>query len=176
MTRGILRPRIEGEPLNDSREVRLLLAILDQAYERQSWHGTNLRGSIRGLTARQASWRPGPRRHNIWELVVHAAYWKYAVWRRLSGQRRGSFPLKGSNWFRRPLDNASEQQWRADVALLERMHRSLRECIENLPARELSRMLKGSRIRKVFIISGVAAHDLYHAGQIQLLKKLARAR
>ena len=70
-----------------------LLAFMDAAYDRTSWHGTNLRGSIRGLTVRQAAWRPSPKRHNIWELVVHAAYWKYTALRRLSGARRGSFPL-----------------------------------------------------------------------------------
>ena len=87
-------------------EVRLLVAILDAAYDRKSWHGANLRGAIRGVTAHQAAWRPSRNRHNIAELVVHAAYWKYAVFRRLSGAARGSFPLKGSNWFAR--ENCSE--------------------------------------------------------------------
>src|SRR3989337_374359 len=94
-----------------------LLAFLDQAYNRRSWHGTNLRGSIRGLSLDQAAWRPKRDRHNIWEVVVHAAYWKYAVWRRLTGSKRGSFPLEGSNWFPR-TQSPSEEQWRDDVALL----------------------------------------------------------
>ena len=58
---------------------------------------------------------------------MHAAYWKYAVFRRLSGAARGSFPLKGSNWF--PRENISESTWRKDVALLDEMHRSLREAV-----------------------------------------------
>jgi len=144
--------------------VHQLLLILDQAYNRQSWHGANLRGSIRGLSAKQASWRPRPGRHNIREIVVHAAYWKYVVWRRLTGQPRGSFPLKGSNWFTRPRI-ASGREWRADIALLERMHRTLRAAVAE--RRRLS-----SRDRH--LISGAAAHDVYHAGQIQLLKKLSR--
>ena len=158
--------------LGESREVRQLLSMLDQAYDRRSWHGTNLRGSIRGVSARQACWRPGPGRHNIWETVVHAAYWKYVVWRRLTGQPRGSFPLEGSNWFQRP-QGATEREWRTDVALLDRMHRSLRESVENLSASELSQTLKGSTVTTAFIVTGAAAHDLYHAGQIQLLKKLS---
>jgi hypothetical protein len=157
-----------------SPELALLLSIVDQAYDRRSWHGTNLRGSIRGVSARQADWRPGPNRHNIWELVVHAAYWKYAVWRRLSGQRRGSFPLKGSNWFPR-LSDSSERAWRADVALLDRTHRSLRDAIAALPATGLRKKSKGSSSSNAFLVSGIAAHDLYHAGQIQLLKKLSGA-
>src|SRR4029450_11912170 len=98
-------------------EVKQLLAIIDQAYDHVSWHGTNLRGSIRGVRFDQAVRRPRPSRHNIWETVVHAAYWKYAVSRRFTGSTRGSFPLKGSNWFRRPVEK-SEIAWNADIALL----------------------------------------------------------
>lgn len=139
---------------------RRLLAILDQAYDKRSWHGANLRGSIRGISAKQASRRPRPGRHNIWEIVVHAAYWKYVVWRKLTGQPRGSFPLKGSNWFKRP-QVAGERAWRADVALLANMHRQLRAAV-----------ISSRSPRHDFFISGAAAHDLYHAGQIQLLKRL----
>jgi hypothetical protein len=155
----------------DSPERALLLLALDQAYNRKSWHGTNLRGSIRRVSLRQAAWRPHPDRHNIWEIVVHAAYWKYVVCRRLTGQQRGSFPLKGSNWFERPRDGA-EQEWRADVALLDRMHRSLRDAADGLKANALRQKPKGSTFTSTSIVAGVAAHDVYHAGQIQLLKKL----
>ena len=155
----------------DSRERALLLLTLDQAYNRKSWHGTNLRGSIRSVSLSQAAWRPNPNRHNIWEIVVHAAYWKYVVWRRLTGQQRGSFPLKGSNWFERP-EGGTEQEWRGDVALLDRMHRSLRDAVGDLTANALRQKPKGSTITNTSIVAGVAAHDVYHAGQIQLLKKL----
>lgn len=151
---------------------RDLLSIIDQAYNRQSWHGTNLRGSIRRVTPAQAAWRPARDRHNIWELVVHAAYWKYAVWRRLTGEPRGSFPLAGSNWFRRP-EAETEKGWRADIALLDRMHSALRGAIAALPDRQLHATPRGTKISNFGVIAGIAAHDLYHAGQIQLLKKLA---
>jgi len=78
-------------------EIRFLLAILDQAYDHPSWHGTNLRGSIRRVSPAQPAWRPSPRRHNISDFVVHAAYWQYAAWRRLTGKAPGSFPINGSN-------------------------------------------------------------------------------
>ena len=157
--------------MSESREIRQLLSIIDQAYDHRSWHGTNLRGSIRGLSAARAARRPRPGRHNIWELVVHAAYWKYAVTRRLTGQKRGSFPLKGSNFFPRGQP-VNEAQWREDVVLLEKMHRALRETVANLSASDLSRAPKGRSTSNAFLIAGIAAHDLYHAGQIQLLKKL----
>jgi len=156
------------------REGRQLLSIIDAAYDRRSWHGTNLRGSIRGLTAREAAWRPAPGRHNIWELVVHAAYWKYVALRRLTGAARGSFPLKGSNWFTRG-GAVRERPWHDDVALLDAMHQRLRQAVARLSAADLGRTPAGSTVSNVALLSGVAAHDLYHAGQIQLLKRLQRS-
>jgi hypothetical protein len=155
--------------------VPFVVRLLDQAYDRPSWHGTNLRGSLRRVTAGQAAWRPSPDRHNIWEIAVHAAYWKYTAWRRLSGATRGSFPLKGSNWFKRPVE-LSDTAWRTDLALLDEMHRVLRDAVGKLPASSLGRMPKGSKVSNFALLSGVAAHDLYHAGQIQLLKRLAPRR
>jgi hypothetical protein len=151
----------------------VLLRLIDEAFDRKSWHGTNLRGSIRGLGVTAAAWRPARHRHNIWELVVHAAYWKYAVRRRLAGDKRGSFPLKGSNWFPRPVRGvAPEAQWRADVRLLIDMHRALRETVSALPAEAFSKRGPNSGFANLSLVTGIAAHDLYHAGQIQLLKRL----
>jgi hypothetical protein len=149
-----------------------LLAIIDAAYNRRSWHGPNLRGSIRGLTPPVAAWRPAPNRHNIWELVVHAAYWKYIALRRLTGGARGSFPLTGSNFFARTA-SLTEKQWKADVKLLDATHESLRAAVAALAPRELAAVPPGSQVSNFALLSGVAAHDLYHAGQIQLLKRLA---
>jgi hypothetical protein len=152
-------------------ELDQLLFTLDTAFDHVSWHGTNLRGSIRGVSPRQAAWRPGPNRHNIWELVVHAAYWKYAAWRRLTAATRGSFPLEGSNWFPRPQQN-TPAAWRGDIALLERTHRTLRDAIVALDPRDLDRKPSTGTVTPRALATGVAAHDLYHAGQIQLLKRL----
>jgi uncharacterized damage-inducible protein DinB len=151
----------------------MLLDFFDEAYERKAWHGPNLKGSIRGLSPQLAAWRPDPARHNIWEHVLHAAYWKYVVRRRLLGEKRGSFPLKGSNWFVRPEAAPAAAAWRGDAALLDQMHRALREAIVALDSSELSKRPAGSKVSNAAILRGIAAHDVYHAGQIQLLKRLA---
>jgi hypothetical protein len=152
-----------------------LLWLLDSAYDRTSWHGPNLRGALRGVSLPVATWRPAPGRHNVWEILVHAAYWKYAAWRRLTGAPRGSFPLAGSNWFVRP-QRVTAQAWTDDLALLDAMHRPLREAIAAGVDRDLETRLSGSRVTQRALITGIAAHDLYHAGQIQLLKRLAPRR
>jgi DinB family protein len=144
----------------------LVLALLTEGYSRKTWHGPNLRQSLKGVSASQAARRPAPGRHNIWELALHSAYWKYAVRRRIEGGKRGSFTLEGSNFFARPeRGKATEAAWRADLALLEREHKALETAIR--------RVLKTPRARKLLpSLYGVAFHDIYHAGQIRLLRRL----
>jgi len=145
---------------------KLVLALLEEGYEKKTWHGPNLRQSIQGVTARDAAWRPGPGRHNIWEVLHHAAYWKYAVRRRIEGGKRGSFVLKGSNFFTRPeKGKGNEAAWSADKQLLEREHRALFATVaELLPTARAARFVPQ--------LYGIAYHDIYHAGQIRLLRRL----
>ncbi len=147
--------------------ITLLLEILDQAYEKKAWHGPNLKGALRGVSAKAAVWRPEPGRHNIWELLLHAAYWKYAVRRRLSAEKRRSFSIAGSNWFA-SRKQPDEKAWRKDRELLDREHRELRTTIISLRSRR-------ERLPEAMLF-GVAFHDVYHAGQIQLLKRLQARR
>ena len=145
----------------------MLLDGLDEAFDKKSWHGPNLRGAIRGVTAEQAARRPAGDRHNIWELTLHAAYWKYVVRRKISREKRGSFVLAGSNFFERPESGAAatEAAWKRDIAILEAEHRKLRETVGELPARAFTPAA-------CHLIRGAAAHDLYHAGQIRLLRRM----
>jgi hypothetical protein len=144
----------------------LVLALLEEGYSKKTWHGPNLRQSLKGVSAKQASWRPAPGRHNIWELAVHAAYWKYVSRRRIEGGKRGSFALKGSNFFPRPeKGKTTDAAWRADLALLEREHQALELAVR--------RVIKTPRAKKLLpALYGVAFHDVYHAGQIRLLRRL----
>ena len=150
-----------------------LLATLDRAYDGRSWHGPNLKRALRGLTPPVAFFRPGPERHSVYDLALHAAYWKYVVRRRLSGEKRGSFALPGSNFFLAP-PRPSAKELATAQDLLEREHRALRELVEELPESVFS--ARFGRWTGESVISGAAAHDLYHAGQIQLLKKLFAGR
>jgi len=145
---------------------KLVLTLFDEAYEKKTWHGPNLRQSIKGVNAKQAAWRAAPGRHNIWEVMLHAAYWKYAVRRRIEGGKRGSFVLEGSNFFLRPeKGKLSETAWNADKKLLEREHRALRAAMM-----KVLRTARGAKeLRQLY---GVAFHDIYHAGQIRLLRRL----
>ena len=126
------------------------------------------------MSAAQAAWRPSGGRHSIGDLVLHAAYWKYAVRRLLTGEKRGSFPRKGSNWFSPPAAT-TEKEWKELLVLLETEHRTLAAAAVRLSPADLSKKPKGSRTIAE-ILSGVASHDVYHTGQIQLLKRLWKDR
>jgi hypothetical protein len=143
-----------------------LLDLLDEAFDKKSWHGPNLTGSIRGVTAAEAAWRPAPGRHNIWELTLHAAYWKYVARRRITGEKRGSFVLPGSNFFERPAARFGEADWKHDIGVLATEHQALRRVVA-----DLSPQLRQDS-KTLHLIRGIAAHDLYHAGQIRLLRRL----
>ena len=103
---------------------------------------------------------------------MHCAYWKYVAWRLLTGAKRGSFPLVGSNFFARPEKRRmTPAAWRDDLELLDDMHTQLRAAVSALDRRTLKQRGKG-RFTKADLVAGVTAHDLYHAGQIQLIKAL----
>lgn len=153
--------------------LRLLLEVFDQAYAAPSWHGTPLKGTIRGVTPRQALWRPAPGRHCIWELVLHTAYWKYIVRRRLLRDPAMTFPRDGANFPALPA-RPDAAAWKRDRALLDEQHAQLRRAIAQLDPAQLERRGWRSKWRTRQEIYGIASHDLYHAGQIQLLKRLNR--
>ncbi len=160
--------RTRSAPAGDPR-LALLVDNLDRAYRGRSWHGTALRGTLRGLTPDAARWRPGAERKSVWEYLLHAAYWKYVVRRKLTGEARASFPRSGANFPSLPPDT-NAASLRADVALLEEQHELLRAAVLGLDPTGLERKL-GSW-RTVDYVLGAAAHDLYHAGQINLVKRL----
>ena len=147
---------------------RIILALLDEGFSRKTWHGPNLLQSLKGISAKQAAWRPGPGRHNIWEVALHSAYWKYTVRRRIAGGR-GSFAVKGSNFFVRPEKaKKTEKAWKADRELLAKEHQALRLAMQ--------KVLRSQRAEKILpMLYGIAFHDVYHAGQIRLLRRLQKS-
>lgn len=154
-------------------ELQLLRHHLDLAYAKKAWHGPNLKGALRGVSLDEAVWRPTPERRNICEHVVHASYWKYSVARRLTGAERGTFGEPGSNWFERTRDDGAAG-WKADLRRLDRIHAELAAAIDRFDPSRLDEIPDGSSTTFRDLILTIASHDIYHTGQIQLLKRLAR--
>lgn len=150
---------------------RWLLRAMDEAFDERAWHGPNLLGSIRGLSAADAAWRPAPGRHSVWELVLHCAYWKHRVHGRVAAGSLERFPRPGRN-FPRPSESGAERDWRADVELLKDIHGRLRDVAASLPAAELDRPGPRQKRTRLQNLMGIAHHDVYHAGQIRLVRLL----
>jgi hypothetical protein len=155
------------------RQIEILLELIDRLSTTR--RGTaRTWGAIKGLY-KTATWRPAAGRHNIWELILHAAYWKYIAHRRLLNEKRGSFLLKGSDWFVRPSkNNDNDTALKADIALLVETHNRLRRTVTGIKGKDLDHMPSGTTTSSLALIMGIASHDLYHAGQIQLLKRLSK--
>ena len=163
-----------------------LALALDGSFHGRGWQGPTLLGSIRGVTPSEAVVVPAKLKHSIWGLVLHAAYWKYAVCLRVTraGFEFGSLPLTetGELFFPRspsnfpsPPTKPTGKSWRADVALLKLYHTALVDAASRLSKRQLDSIPPGGKrwtVRPMLL--GVAAHDAYHCGQIQLIKRLVR--
>lgn len=155
----------------------LLLWNLQPSPGRKNWHGgPSPVGALRGVDAEQASWRATPRRKSIWELALHIAYWKYTIRRHLVAGDHPRFPRSPANFPRLPAP-ADEAAWAADVALLRREHEDLVEAVRGFAGRRLGAVPPGGK-RWTYgeLVLGIAAHDIYHTGQIQLLKRLWQER
>ena len=147
--------------------------LLDPPTGTRLWYGgASAVGALRGVSHQVAAWKPAPERHSIWELVLHLAYWKYAVRRKLEGGPRGGFPRKPSNFPRMP-EPATTAAWKEDRELLAREHTALVAAARTLDLKLLDEPVseKGPH-RYLDMIFGVATHDIHHVGQIQLLKRL----
>lgn len=147
------------------------LDLMDQAFNAPAWHGPNLLSTLRGLTPQEAAWRPGPGRHSPWEIALHCAYWKHRVRQRIAPDPQLRFPRKGRNWPRLPED-LSATAWRADLALLKKIHADLRAAVVQLSPADLQRPGPRQKRSRLENLIGIACHDLYHAGQVRLIARI----
>jgi uncharacterized damage-inducible protein DinB len=155
----------------DRSEAARIADQLRRAFGGEAWHGDSLFEILEGVTAAQAAARPIARAHTIWELVLHIAAWDGAVLRRLGGVAAAlsdaeNFPL---------VTDASEAAWHRALAEVRRVHEKLIEAVSVLPDSRLDEMVpgnEGAHYTLYYMLHGVVQHELYHAGQIALLKKM----
>ena len=152
------------------------LRHLDPPPGTKLWHGgASVLGALRGLSPEVAAWRPYPDRHSIWGLALHVSYWNYAVWRRITGKAKGGFPRSPSNWPAVPAEPTAEA-WAEDRHLVKEWHHLLVDAVERFDGARLDQVAGGEgQTTYSDLITGIVLHDTYHAGQIQMLKRLARS-
>jgi uncharacterized damage-inducible protein DinB len=153
---------------------------LRREHEEDAWHGTPLRQILAEVDEIQASWRPFEGVQTIWELVLHMTAWKNEVRRRLGGAPAG-VPPEG-DWPHPPA-SPEAQAWRQAVGALEDAQRALVEAVLRVPPSMLLAPTSDPRDRETgqgvshyILLHGIVQHDVYHSGQIALLRKSFAAR
>ena len=150
-------------------EVERILDQLKRAYEGNAWHGPSVREALAGVTAAQAHARPLANAHNIWELVQHIAVWEDVGRRRLFGDRAEIAISTPEDW--PPPQDTSEAAWEQAQAALDRGHQALVDAIAAVAESRLDEPIFEGMSTVYVTLHGVIQHDLYHAGQIAMLKK-----
>jgi uncharacterized damage-inducible protein DinB len=145
---------------------------LQRAFDGSAWHGPALLELLEDVDAATAAARRLPKVHSIWELVLHIAAWDAAGLRRLSGEK--CQPAGAANF--PPVGKATEAAWRRAVAGTKRTHETLVRAVAALPESRLSDRVPGKRYDFYHLLHGIAQHELYHAGQIAVLKKASGRR
>ncbi len=148
-------------------ESALIAEQLRRAFEGDAWHGPALLELLQDVDAVTAAAKPLRDVHSIWELVLHIAAWDGATLRRLAGEK--CQPTGVDNFPVVPKPTAAA--WRKAVAHAKRIHDTLVKTVAKLPEPRLRQRVPGKKYDFYFLLHGVAQHELYHAGQIAILKK-----
>jgi uncharacterized damage-inducible protein DinB len=149
-------------------EIQRIEDQLRRAFEGHAWHGPAVRELLADVTAAKAAARPLSDAHSIWEIVLHIATWEEVVRRRLQGEAIADLP-PAQDW--PSVRDISEAAWRKAIDDLERVHGALRQAIAQSDEARLAEMVPGKEHSVYLMLHGIIQHDLYHAGQIAVLKK-----
>lgn len=154
----------------DRTEVNRILDQMDRAFSGDAWHGTPLLRLLDGVSAEDASKHPVDGAHSIWELIHHIVTWNMIVYRRLEGELVEVTPER--DW--PPVWEVSEVEWQRTKQNLEQSRARLREAVETITDGQLDRQAVNNGQSRYLMLHGLVQHDLYHAGQIAILKKALR--
>lgn len=156
-----------------------MVVVIEGSFRGRAWQGPTLLGSLRGVDAGLALWRPGPGRRCIWEQTLHASYWKRTILRVFDPESRVDLLRPGSNWPRLPVaaadDPGAAEHWKGDVARLVDLHEALVAAAAALPESRWHKPARagtgGSPLTYAQYAAGGAAHDAYHCGQVRAIKR-----
>jgi hypothetical protein len=147
---------------------RLNSRVLDEGYGPGAWHGADLKAALADVVPELAFWRPAPGRHNIAEIALHHAYCVRSVRAQLSGTAPEAFVLDGEDWF--ALPDQTVLGWPEIRAVVETQQRSLTTLVRDLDAGRVH--ASPADAERFNLVLGITCHAVYHAGQVQLIKRL----
>ncbi len=142
-----------------------LTKILAEGYGPGAWHGPDMKAALTDVPDELAFRKPAPGRHNIAEIAVHHAFYVHSVRGRLLGAAIEPFVLEGEDWF--PV----ELPWPKVQALVADQYGRLADVVSDIGAARLTSPLSEEEVFQ--LVLGITCHAAYHAGQIQLIRRLA---
>ena len=165
------KPTSPSSSSSATNEPALLADQLRRAFEGDAWHGPALLELLADIDAPTAAMHPIKDVHSIWELVLHIAAWDDAVNRRIALEKAVQLEdLEDEENFP-PVKDTTEAAWKKAVDHVKKAHNILLKTVEALPDQRLTEQVPGKTYNIRFMLEGVAQHELYHAGQIAILKK-----
>jgi len=142
--------------------------VLQEGYGSEAWHGPDLKAALADVSAELAFWRPAAGRHNIAEIAIHHAYCAHSVRGRLSETAPEAFALKGEDWF--ALSGKGGLGWSEVVAAVDTQQQRLTALVDDIDSGRVRSPL--SEAERFALVLGITCHAVYHAGQVQLIKRL----
>lgn len=152
----------------EKTETPTLARVLNEGYGPGAWHGPDLKAALADVSPEMAFWRPAPGRHNIAEIAIHHAYYAHSVWGRLTGTTPEPFVLEGDDWFE--LSDPSTLAWPAILTVVDTQQGRLAALIDDIGAGRVKSPLPDAE--RFDLVLGISCHAIYHAGQVQLVKRL----
>jgi uncharacterized damage-inducible protein DinB len=151
-------------------DIEIIADQISRAFWGESWHGPSVREVLAGVSAEDAAAHPVAGAHSIWEIVLHLTGGYRLVLRRVGGERAQLSPEE--EW--PPVPEASSDCWHESQHTLDELNQQLQSAVRAFPTERLSQEL-GSEYPAFIQFLGAPQHDLYHAGQIVMLKKALSA-
>ena len=149
-------------------ETRIAVRVLQEGFGPGAWHGPDLKAALADVTSALALWRPAAWRHNIAEIALHHAYFVRSVRAHLSAAPAGPFVAEGEDWF--DVSDEHRLSWTAIYRTLESEQDRLRATVEDIEAERVTPAMTPDE--RFALVLGITCHAVYHAGQIQLIKRL----
>lgn len=150
------------------REINLIKDRIRRALDGDAWHGSAVSELIKDISAFKAASHPVDNAHSIWEIVLHLTCWHRVVKRRLRGENYE--PTEEENW--PAITMINEEAWRIAQ---EDMYQSAEELLIELDLfseEQFEELVPGKSFSYGIMLHGMIEHDLYHGGQIAILKKI----
>lgn len=141
---------------------------LRRSYEGDAWHGPALKEVLEGISAERALSRPIHAAHTIWDIVLHVSTWASLAQRAIEGEPIPTWPFP-EDW--PPIAATNEAAWRAAKDKLWEIQDSLADTIIGLQDDRLNETVPGRPYNFYHLLHGIVQHNLYHAGQIAILRK-----